>query len=153
MKHIIPFLLITCTLQAQKDTLRQCPKNIVHYSAAFTAGSLDGSIEALSHHYEAFERTFHIKNDQFWNSAVSWKNKYQEGNPLKGEKFLGSTGIFVAATDGYHLLRCLHKATSLSMILTFDGKRQSLKSYIKKAILLSVSYTAGKFIMYNLIIK
>jgi hypothetical protein len=72
----------------------------------FTAGAADGMRETIQHHYNSdFKRKFPKANDQFWDPKISWKNKYKNGDPEKGEKFLGSSTLFVWTTDGYHLLR------------------------------------------------
>lgn len=42
-------------------------------------------------------------NPNFWNPSISWKNKYKNLDVSQGEKFLGSTTIFVFLTDGWHL--------------------------------------------------
>lgn len=39
----------------------------------------------------------------FWNKSVSWRRKWKDGNPDKGEAFLGSSTVFVMFTDGWHL--------------------------------------------------
>ena len=37
---------------------------------------------------------------QFWfNPAISWKNKYKNGDSEQGEKFFGSSTVFVWITD------------------------------------------------------
>lgn len=67
---------------------------------------LDGTIETISYHYETgFQSRFSNINNQFWNPTLSWKNKYKDGNPALGPKFMGSTTIFASTTDAYHLLR------------------------------------------------
>lgn len=51
----------------------------------------------------------------FWDPDVSWKNKWKNGNHEEGPRFLGSTTIFVALTDGWHLMEFLQWACIQSM--------------------------------------
>jgi hypothetical protein len=43
----------------------------------------------------------------FWDSTTSWKLKYKGGDSTAGPAFLGSTTVFVAFTDGWHLTNAL----------------------------------------------
>ncbi len=42
-------------------------------------------------------------NPDFWDKARGWRRKWKDGDPNKGEAFLGSSTIFVFVTDGWHL--------------------------------------------------
>lgn len=44
---------------------------------------------------------------QWWNPDTSWKLKWKNGNPSEGEKFPGSSTIFVRFTDGFHFFQGL----------------------------------------------
>lgn len=44
-----------------------------------------------------------VKNPQYWNPAISHRNKWKNGNKINGEKFLGSSTILVGLTDAWHL--------------------------------------------------
>lgn len=41
----------------------------------------------------------------FWDYRVAWRNKWKNGNPEEGERFLGSSSIFVTFMDGWHLMK------------------------------------------------
>jgi len=72
----------------------------------FLSGMLDGTIETINWHYQdGFKRALPHVNDMFWNPAISWANKYKNGNQNDGPAFMGSTTVFVCATDAYHALR------------------------------------------------
>ncbi len=156
MKSLFILLMSCCVVNAQQDTNRLKIKTVVHYTASFIAGSLDGFIESLNYHYDSgVKKRLPNINDQFWNPAISWRNKYKNGEPSEGAKFPGSTNFFVFTTDGYHLMRLLHKTTSVSIILSFDtpkGDRKVLK-YLLKTVLISASYTLGKTLMYDVVFK
>lgn len=52
----------------------------------------------------------------WWNPEISWENKYKGGNPDRGEKFPGSTTIFVFVTDAWHMFGFL-STTSFQMAM------------------------------------
>lgn len=41
----------------------------------------------------------------FWNPAISWRNKWKNGDPEQGERFPGSSTFLVWTTDAWHLLQ------------------------------------------------
>jgi hypothetical protein len=43
----------------------------------------------------------------FCDPSISWRNKYKNGDPNKGEKFFGSTTFLVFFTDLWHLAKAL----------------------------------------------
>jgi hypothetical protein len=51
-----------------------------------------------------------IKNKKlllFCDPTISWRNKYKDGDPTKGEKFFASTTSLVFITDLWHLAKAL----------------------------------------------
>jgi len=75
-------------------------------SAMLVSGMMDGTVESITWHYEdGFKLRCPNANDLFWNPAISWKNKYKNHDPAQGQRFPGSTNVFVFTTDAYHLLR------------------------------------------------
>ena len=68
-----------------------------------------------------------IKNDkllQFINPTLSWKNKWKNSDYKQGEKFIGSSTVFVMFTDLWHLCQFL---MIVSFILS-DRKSTRLNS-------------------------
>ena len=45
------------------------------------------------------------KHRQYFDPAISWKNKYKDGDSSKGARFFGSTTFLVWLTDFWHLLK------------------------------------------------
>lgn len=43
----------------------------------------------------------------WWDPAVSWRNKWADGHPRKGEAFLLSSTSLVALTDAWHFFKML----------------------------------------------
>ncbi|WP_116108028.1 hypothetical protein [Lewinella sp. IMCC34191] len=80
----------------------------------FLAHLCKGICDDLQFHYAdtVFAR---FDNQRFWDPDISWENKYAtdtEGElirPLR-ERFPGSSTIFVATTDAWHLLQAIQYA-------------------------------------------
>jgi len=94
----------------------------------FIAGMLDGTRDTLQFHYEQSifprgkEERFLGQGEQFWNPAISWRNKYENGDPKQGNRFLGSSTFLVFLTDGWHFLQfleltCFYLAIALPLLL------------------------------------
>ena len=50
-------------------------------------------VHNLLHHYEQFAEQFNIENHQWWNPAISWKNKYNEDG-TRNKKILQFSDAF-----------------------------------------------------------
>jgi len=70
------------------------------------AGLSEGIMDTLQFHYSN-SNFYHLKNKTFWDPEISWRNKYKNGDPTEGPKFLFSTNLFVGLTDGWHLFKLL----------------------------------------------
>ena len=44
-------------------------------------------------------------NANFWNPQISWRNKYKDNDPSKGDRFFLSSTLFVGFTDAWHLFK------------------------------------------------
>lgn len=63
-------------------------------------------MDKLQFHYDkSIFKNF--KNQQFWDGRISWKNKWKNGDKEQGEKFPGSSTIFVFSTDAWHLFQSI----------------------------------------------
>lgn len=60
-----------------------------------------------------------LKNKQFWDYNISWRNKWQWGDKRNGEKFFLSSTIFVFLTDGWHLAKGLMLLCLIASIMTY----------------------------------
>lgn len=77
--------------------------SILASSLILIAGIAKGASDAIQFHFSnSFAKNW---NAHFWNPAESWKNKYKNNDPSQGEKFFGSTTIFVTFTDAWHTLQ------------------------------------------------
>lgn len=61
------------------------------------AGIAEGVMDFLNFHYNG------VSN--FWHPDLSWKNKWENGDPLKGERFFLSSTALVFITDGWHMMK------------------------------------------------
>ena len=70
----------------------------------FFAGLCEAIMDKIQFH---FDGTIFKKygNQLFWNPAISWKNKYKDGDPMKGEKFFLSKTLLVGFTDAWHMFK------------------------------------------------
>lgn len=68
------------------------------------AGFAKGLADRITFHWSTLFPL--IKNNpEFWNHQISWRNKWKYGDKANGERFLFSSTLLVAFTDGWHLLQ------------------------------------------------
>lgn len=80
------------------------------------SGLAECIMDKLQFHF--FETPFSdLKNQLFWNPQLSWKNKWKDGDPKLGEKFPGSSTLFVGLTDAWHFFKLIHNLTLFSGLL------------------------------------
>lgn len=124
-------------------------------SLTFAAGACDGQVETIKYHYKNFKAVFPSANDQFWNPSLSHKNKWRDGDYIKGEAFPMSSTFFVWTTDSYHMLRSGKKLMLMTAIVIpicgHDGKK--FKHYFTDFIVYSVCYASGFSLMYDIIYR
>jgi len=154
MKQIILFLLLPVLAFSQETPVTPTAKFYEQYPAyipgakekepfkldlspfkrtgvtLFLSGAFDGLNQTLNFHYPKFKRAFPEANDQFWNPAISWKNKYakdSKGATLTDyEAFPFSTSILVWTTDGHHLSRAgdhVAMYTTIGLYFSDVGKK------------------------------
>jgi hypothetical protein len=151
-------LLLIPSANAQKSF--KLKQYIFPGSAMLLTGMLDGTIETISYHYEdGFKRVFPHANDQYWNPAISWTNKYKNGNAALGPKFPGSTNAFVGLTDAYHGLRTCKNAIYAGTLTFYidrircSGEKVKLRKVLLDALVLSVIRNVGFTTTYSLLFK
>lgn len=72
-----------------------------------------------------FDKSIFAKMPQkywdFWDVRDSWDNKWLNGDPDQGEKFIGSSTIFVMFTDMWHLTKFIqYNIIALLIVLNAD---------------------------------
>ena len=71
----------------------------------FLAGVCNSIMDVVSFRYEV---SFFKKFSKKWfDPKISWTNKWKDGNPNKGEKFIGSSTVLVSFTDAWHFFKSL----------------------------------------------
>ena len=82
------------------------------------AGAANGLMDRLQHHYGTIPDSW---DEEFWNPKESWSNKWKNGDHTQGEKFLFSSTLLVALTDGWHMTKeIMLSAAALSLALTLN---------------------------------
>lgn len=84
----------------------------------FVAGIFKAIIDTLQFHFET--SIFKNFNQKWWNPSISWKNKWKNGDPKQGERFLGSSTIFVSLTDAWHFFQHLLIFCLILSIVTYS---------------------------------
>ena len=147
--NILILISLCLTLQAQIEFKPIALKS----GLMFVSGCFDANAEVLRINYNQFDNVFTGANPAFWNPDESWVNKWKNGNPDEGEKFLFSSTALVWTTDGYHLMRTLRNCTMIAALTINIGDKKPLKQYLIEALIYYVSYTAGFNFTYNVIYK
>lgn len=70
----------------------------------FISGICEAIMDKLQFHFDTsiFKQ---FKDQYFWDPRISWKNKYKDNDPTKGDKFFLSRSLFVGLTDAWHLFK------------------------------------------------
>ena len=143
---VLTAILLIISLSATAQITR---KDIAPIALTFASGVFDGVAESLKWHYTAVDNRLSL-NDQYWNPAISWTNKYKDGNPDLGPAFFGSTTFLVGATDGYHLMRTGRNITAMTAIALKFGDKQKWYWYVAEAIIYYLCYQIGFTLSYEL---
>jgi len=62
------------------------------------------AMDKVQHHWSV---SIFSKLGPWWNPRESWRLKWKNGDPAQGERFPGSSTIFVFVTDFWHLAKWL----------------------------------------------
>lgn len=74
---------------------------------------------AMDVHSFRYQYSVFTKFKSLFFALDSWKNKYRDGDKSKGEKFLGSTTIFVFVTDIWHFAQFVYRLCLIVAALMF----------------------------------
>jgi len=100
--------------------------------------------------HEAIQARHWGNGKQFWDNQLSWKNKYKADG---SERFPGSTTIFVAATDGYHLTYFISNSCNVATLAVSIHGNNTWKDVIKKVAISVVTNRVAFYLSYNQIFK
>ena len=153
---IIILFLINTICFSQSDSIRYLNIKLktVRYSSAFVAGFAEGTMDAISFHYDSFQKVHPNANPQFWNPQLSWENKWRNGNKIEGEKFIGSSTFLVWTTDGWYGLKAVNRLATFGATITIvNGDKKKWTYYAKELLISYAANRAGFYTSYNLIYK
>jgi hypothetical protein len=108
------------------------------------SGMFEAVMDKLQFHYDlSIFKNF--KNQLFWDPKISWKNKYEDGDPMKGERFFLSKSLFVGVTDAWHLFKLFRTLTIFAgiyfLFIPCATKYTCLMFVIIARILFGLSFT------------
>ncbi len=108
------------------------------------AGAAKGFNETLQFHWKEFKRQFPKANPQWFNPAISYKNKYKNHNSQEGPKFFLSTTALVMFTDQYHLNNFINKlAWGSALVIKIGEGKKPLKQYLLDLLYYTACHQAG----------
>lgn len=140
-KIIFGLLLITC--QASFGQYKAEPLVLI---PLVISGSADAIAENIKFHKLGAGKPF-------WDMKTSWQRKWKNGRIEQGERFLGSSTVFVAATDGYHLMRFIRGSgllVAFAFSLAEGEKGKKWYYYVITAAVNMLAYKASFAITYYL---
>lgn len=141
-------LLFSVSVQAQQAKEKKKWKidgnKILTGGLVLVAGSAKGFNETLQFNYKIFEKTFPGANKQWFDPKVSWRNKYEGGDPDNGPKYFLSTSVLVMFTDQYHMNNFIFKTALMSALVIKLGEgKKPLKHYLYDLLFYTACYQAG----------
>lgn len=117
----------------------------------FIAGMSKGVSDTLQFHYPKSVFASLKSQEQYWNPAISWKNKYKDyDNGQQGEAFLFSRSLLVWLTDAWHLAQTIQTlawalAVILAIRLGYRGSGEGLRTVAGMASFFVLIYAAFYF--------
>lgn len=131
--------------QASTDTLPKLKSMIAPALCMFVSGAADGTMDYLSYHYDG--------NSQFWQPRISWTNKYKHHDPTQGERFPGSTTVFVAFTDGWHMCKMIRNTSTVAAVVLNLGHKEKWYNYLFRGLVYTAVNRLGFVVTYYWIFK
>lgn len=149
MRLLLLLLFIGQAATAQKKWTAISGNDIVVYSLMTISGAADGVNQAVVHHEFGL-------GHQFWDFSKSWKNKYKDFDAGDTRAaFIGSKGIFVGFTDGFHLTRMIDRGCTLAAITVSASelkqfrKKDRWKVVVKKLVISTLLNRLAFVVIYN----
>lgn len=124
---LLLYICATLCLPAQEWPPRKAiGRELALFGSQFVSGASYGLVESLQFRYDRFTARHPGHDPLFWNPKESWRNKWRGGDPALGERFPGSSTIFVWTTDAYHLFRTVERMSwvgSITLQITIGEKK------------------------------
>lgn len=139
---ISAFFMRSCGQTVHESRTFKVREHVAPAVLVFASGAFEGVMDHLQFHYD--------KPNQFWNPDISWTNKYKNHDPAQGKTFAGK--YFVAATDGWHLMKFGRNATIFAAFTFKIGEpRKRWYKYIYEAAGYWAVNRIGFNVTYNLL--
>ena len=106
----------------------------------FLAGASNAVMDTIQFKFNESVFSKYPKLKQWANPKLSWRNKWKNKDPNEGERFPGSSTVFVWTTDLWHFAQSIMISSFVLAILTYD------KLFCTHAILLDILF---HFIIYK----
>lgn len=108
------------------------------------AGAAKGFNETLEFNWKGFAAVFPKANPKWFYPQQSFKNKYKDGDPEKGEKFPLSTSALVMFTDQYHLNNFIQRGSiTAALVIKIGEKKKPFRHYVFDALYYTACYQVG----------
>ena len=103
------------------------------------AGLAESIMDVTQFHFSKsiFSDSIKYKNN-YWNPQDSWKNKWKDCYPQLGERFKGSSTLFVFTTDAWHFFKFIR--TSL-LFIGLGLIAWKVESFINLILLIALART------------
>ena len=150
MKYLIFLILLSSCATQKVDTGREFSLKQAAAGAALSAisGACWGFHETSVHHPDKIPAGW---NKQFWDNRQSWRNKYRNGDPEQGPKYVGSTTFLAWTTDAKHLFGTAHRATLFGSAVVFTiGEKRPAWHYLADIGIGFLSFSAGFHSVYTI---
>jgi|KBSSwiS6_1023812.scaffolds.fasta_scaffold13810_1 hypothetical protein len=154
MKLLLAFMLLAFTAQSQtayelNNKWRMDKNKYITGGLVFLGGAAKGFNETLQFHWKSFHARFPKANPNWFNPAVSWRNKYENDDPNKSAKFPLSTSVLVFLTDQYHLNNFINRgAITAALVIKIGEKKKRFSYYVKDFLFYTACYQAGWSLTY-----
>jgi maltooligosyltrehalose synthase len=74
------------------------------------------------------------------NKQNTWRLKWKDGDPANGERFFGSSTVFVFLTDTWHLFQAIFLAAIFALVVSYEIQHSWWLDFICIRILFGVSF-------------
>jgi hypothetical protein len=117
---------------------------IITGSLLVLAGASKGFNETLEFNWKGFAAVFPKANPKWFYPQQSFKNKYKDGDPEKGEKFPLSTSALVMFTDQYHLNNFIQRGSiTAALVIKIGERKKPFRHYVFDALYYTACYQVG----------
>jgi hypothetical protein len=154
MKLLLAFMLLAFTAQSQtayelNNKWRMDKNKYITGGLVFLGGAAKGFNETLQFHWKSFHAQFPKANPNWFNPAVSWRNKYENDDPNNSANFPLSTSVLVFLTDQYHLNNFINRgAITAALVIKIGEKKKRFSYYVKDFLFYTACYQAGWSLTY-----